>query len=94
MEATRPKGDKASLEVGLENPGNLFYPDFSEMDSWKTYVDFNSKTPRWGGLEFLIRGEYSEDESRVSANVVVPLEREHRPYTITIPDEDDELEPL
>jgi len=90
LEATLPMGDKASLEVGLENPGNLFYPDFSEMDGWKTYVDFKIKTPRWGGLEFLIRGEYSEDESRVSANVVVPLGREHRPYTITFPDEDDE----
>ncbi|EMR73691.1 hypothetical protein MCGE09_00183 [Thaumarchaeota archaeon SCGC AB-539-E09] len=93
LEATLPKGDKASLEVGLENPGNLFYPDFSEMGSWKTYVDFKIKAKRWGGLEFLIRGEYSEEESRVSANVAVPLEKEHRPYTITFPDEEDELEP-
>jgi hypothetical protein len=51
------------------------------------------KFPTKNDNSYARAGEYGEDESSVSVNVVVQLEREHRPYIITIPDEDDGLEP-
>lgn len=88
VEAKLPKGDKISLGIGLENPTRLFMEEFTSLDPWKGYAELKVETPKLEGVEMRLKGYYGEENAGVELSIEIPLEREHRPYRITMPDED------